>query len=65
MAELGWLVSEIIAEHLQNLVSQGYMSAVELATCRVPTNPASPALAVGYVIACSSFYERGSGVPSH
>jgi hypothetical protein len=42
MAELGWPVSEIMAEHLQNLVSQGYMSAVELATYRVPADPVSP-----------------------
>jgi hypothetical protein len=26
MAELGWLVLETTQEHLQNLVSQGYMS---------------------------------------
>jgi hypothetical protein len=36
MAELGWPASEVTQEHLQNLVSQGYMTAVELATCRVP-----------------------------
>jgi hypothetical protein len=29
-------------EHLQNLVSQGYMTAAELATYRVPDDPASP-----------------------
>jgi hypothetical protein len=26
-------------EHLQNLVSQGYMMAAELTTCRVPGDP--------------------------
>jgi hypothetical protein len=65
MVELCWPVSEITTEHLQNLISQGYMSAVELATCRVPIDPASPTLAAGYVVACSSFYKRGFGVPSH
>jgi hypothetical protein len=37
--------------------SQGYMTAVELATCRVPEDPASPALAGGYIVACTVFYE--------
>jgi hypothetical protein len=57
MAELGWPVSKIMAEHLQHLVSQGYMSGAELATSRVPTDPASLSPATGYVIACLSFYE--------
>jgi hypothetical protein len=42
MAELGCPVPVVTREHLQNLVSQGYMTAVELATCRVPTDPVSP-----------------------
>jgi hypothetical protein len=41
------------------------MPGVELATCLVPVDPASPVLAVGYVVACLSFYERGFGVPLH
>jgi hypothetical protein len=57
MSELGWPVSKIMAEHLQNLVSQGYMLGVELATHSVPADPASPTLAAGYVIACLSFYK--------
>jgi hypothetical protein len=52
-------------EHLQNLISQGYMIAVKLATCRVPEDLAFPAPARGYVVACAVFYERGFGVPSH
>jgi hypothetical protein len=36
-------VSEVIPEHLQNLMSLGYMTVVELATCCVPEDPASPA----------------------
>jgi hypothetical protein len=32
MAELGWPTLVIMQEHLQILVSQGYMTAVELAT---------------------------------
>jgi hypothetical protein len=50
MVELGWPMSDITAEHLQNLVSQGYMSGVELATCHVPADPTSPAPVVGYVV---------------
>jgi hypothetical protein len=37
----------------------------ELATCRVPVDPAYPALVVGYIVASVAFYERGFGVPSH
>jgi hypothetical protein len=36
---------------------------VELATYRVPTDPASPAPVVGYVLAFSVFYERGGTLP--
>jgi hypothetical protein len=35
MAELGWTTSEVMQEHLQNLVSQGYMMAVDLSACRL------------------------------
>jgi hypothetical protein len=57
MIESGWTASVVTQEHLQNLVSQGYMIAAELATCRVPEDPASPALAGGYIMACVAFYE--------
>jgi hypothetical protein len=43
MAEFSWTTSEVTKEDLQNLMSQGYMTAAELATCRVPEDPASPA----------------------
>jgi hypothetical protein len=52
-------------EDIQNLISQGYMIAVELATCHVPEDPASPASAGGYVMASAMFFEWGFGVPSH
>jgi hypothetical protein len=65
MAELGWAASEVTQEHLQNLVSQGYMMAAELATCHVPEDPASPVQAGRYVMACMTFYEWGFGVTSH
>jgi hypothetical protein len=41
------------------------MIMAELATCRVPEDPASPALVGGYVVACTAFNEWGFGVPSH
>jgi hypothetical protein len=45
MVESGWPMSEVMQEHLQNLVSQGYMTVVELDTYHVPEDPAPPALA--------------------
>jgi hypothetical protein len=42
MAESGWPTSEVMQVHVQNRVSQGYMTMAELATCRVPDDPASP-----------------------
>jgi hypothetical protein len=65
MAELGLLTLEVTQEHLQNLLSQGYMIVVEMATCRVPEDPASPVPMEGYIVACTAFYEQGFGVPSH
>jgi hypothetical protein len=65
MVELSRPASEVTQEHLQNLMSQEFMIATELGTCRVPADPASPAPVGGYVMACAAFYERGFGVPSH
>jgi hypothetical protein len=33
------------------------MTVAEQATCRVPADHASPAPTVGYIVACSMFYE--------
>jgi hypothetical protein len=65
MAELGWPASEIMQEHLQNLVSQGYMTQAKLATYHVPVDPASPVPVEGYIIACSTFYGQVFGTPLH
>jgi hypothetical protein len=46
-------------------MSQGHMTAVDLATCRAPEDAASPAPVGGYIVACVAFYERGFSVPSH
>jgi hypothetical protein len=65
MAELGWTTSEVRQEHLQNLVSPGYMTVMQLATFRVPEDPASPILVGGYIMVWVVFYEPGFGMPSH
>jgi hypothetical protein len=65
MVESSWPASKVMQEHLQNLMNVGYMTAVELATCCVPEDPASPALAGGYIVACTVFYEQEFGVPWH
>jgi hypothetical protein len=57
MAELSWPMSEVTLEQLKNLVGQGYMTATDLATYRVPEDPTSPILAGGYVMACMMFFE--------
>jgi hypothetical protein len=57
MAEQGWISSEVTQAHLQDLVSQGFMMAVELATYHVPEDLSSAVLAGGYVVACAAFYE--------
>jgi hypothetical protein len=57
MAESSWPVLEIKHKHLQNLISQGYMIAAELATCHIPVDLASPAPVAGYVMACVMLYE--------
>jgi hypothetical protein len=65
MVELGWTASEVTQEHLQNLMSQGYMIVVELATCHLPKDPTSPIQVGGYIMACAVFYKWGFGVLSH
>jgi hypothetical protein len=65
MAVSGWPTLEVMQEHMQNLVSQWYMIALELATCHAPEDPTSLSPAGGYVMVCTMFYERGYGVPSH
>jgi hypothetical protein len=65
MVELGWTVSVVTQEHLQNLLSQGYMMVADLETCRMPEVPASPVSIGRYVMARVAFYDRGFGVPSH
>jgi hypothetical protein len=62
---MSWPTLEVTQEHLQNLVSQGHMTAVKLATFHVLEDPASLAPTGGYVVACMVIYERGFCVPSH
>jgi hypothetical protein len=56
MSELSWPASEIAREYLQKLVSKGYMTAVEFATCLVPMGPVSLAPVEGFVMVCAAFY---------
>jgi hypothetical protein len=65
MVELDCIASEVTQEHQQNPMIQGYMTAMELATCGVSKDLASPAPEGEYIMACMTFYERGFGVPSH
>jgi hypothetical protein len=59
MAEQGWAPSVVTQVHLQDLMSQGFKIATELATCRVPEDRTSPARAEGYMVAFAVFYEGG------
>jgi hypothetical protein len=43
----------------------GFLIATELATSHMPEDPASTALAEGYVMDLAVLYEQGFGVPSH
>jgi hypothetical protein len=52
MAESSWPTWEVMQEHLENLTSQGYMTMVEIATCHMPEDPASPSPSGGYVMVC-------------
>jgi hypothetical protein len=65
MVEQGWIASEIMQEYLQNLMSWGFMTAVQLMSCHVSKDLASPMPTGGYIMACVAFYECGFGVPSH
>jgi hypothetical protein len=57
MVEMSWPVSELMQEHLQNLMSLGYMTTTKLASYLVPEDPASPAPVRGYVMTCVVFYD--------
>jgi hypothetical protein len=56
MVEQGWILLEVMLEHLQDLMSQGLMTAVELVTYHVPKDPASNVPAGRYVVASTAFY---------
>jgi hypothetical protein len=56
MAKEGWTPMEVMQDHRHDLISQEFMTAVELATCRVPEDPTSPVPARGYLVACMAFY---------
>jgi hypothetical protein len=51
MPESSWPASVVMEEHLQNLMSQWYMTTAKLATCHVAEDPTSPVPAGGYIVA--------------
>jgi hypothetical protein len=57
MVESGWPALEVTQEHLQNLISQGYIAVKELATYHVLEDLASPAP--------GGIHHVVHGVPSH
>jgi hypothetical protein len=65
MAEQDWTPSSITLSHLQKLVKNGFMTAVELEACRMPEDPAFPTPVEGYMVSFTVFYEQGFGMPPH
>jgi hypothetical protein len=51
--------------HLQNLMNQGFMTALELTASCVPEDPAFPAPVEGYVVTFLTFYEWEFDAPLH
>jgi hypothetical protein len=60
-----WIPSTIMQDHLQSLMSQGFMMATELMTHHVPEDPMFPTPAEGNMVSFVGFYEWEFGVPSH
>jgi hypothetical protein len=65
MAEWDWTPSTITLGHLQKLVKQGFMMAMELVACRMLEDPMFPAPAEGCVVSLVASYEQGFGTTSH
>jgi hypothetical protein len=63
MAEQDSTPSTVTLGHLQKLMKQGFMMAVELRVCCVPEDPAFPTPTEGYVVSFAAFYDRGFGMP--
>jgi hypothetical protein len=55
MLEQGWILSEVMLGHLQDIVSQGFLMAVEHVTCHVVEDPTSPVPAGEYMVAYMVF----------
>jgi hypothetical protein len=65
MVEHDWTPSTVTLAHLQKLVKQGFLMAVDLTGCYVPEDPTFPTHAKGYVVSFVVFYEWGFSTPSH
>jgi hypothetical protein len=62
MVEQDLTPSKVTQSHLQSLMNQGYMTAMELTAYHVHEDPAFPIPAEGCVVAFVAFYERGFSV---
>jgi hypothetical protein len=65
MTEWDWIPSIVMPDHLQILLSHGFMEVAELEACRVQEDHAFPAPTEGYMVSFVVFYERGFGMPLH
>jgi hypothetical protein len=63
MAEQDWTPSTITLNLLEKLMKHGFLSAVELETCRLPEDPKLPTPVDGYMVSFATFYEWGFKVP--
>jgi hypothetical protein len=65
MVEQDWITCKITQGHMQSLMNQWFIMAVEVAPCRVPEDRAFPTPAKGYMVTFVAFYERGLCGPLH
>jgi hypothetical protein len=65
MAEHDSTPSTVMQGHMQNLAKQGFMTATELMTYRVPEDPTFPVPVEGDKVSFLAFYKNRFGTPLH
>jgi hypothetical protein len=65
MAEQDSTPSTVMQGHMQNLAKQGFMTATELMTYRVPEDPTFPVPVEGDKVSFLAFYKNRFGTPLH